>query len=837
MSRNLPGGTVTFLFTDVEGSTRLLHRLGDAGYAEALAEHRRLLRAAFAEHDGVEIDTQGDAFFVAFPTAPRALAAARRGLKALAGGPINVRIGVHTGTPVVTDEGYIGKDVHRAARIAAAGNGGQVLVSASTAGLVDATDFALRDLGEHRFKDLLHPERVYQIGEEDFPPIRSLSPSNLPVPTTSFLGRNDELARVGRLLADPSVRVLTLTGPGGTGKTRLAIQAAAEASERFPGGLWWVPLASIEDPALVLSEVASSLGVEEQADVPLTDTLVARIGGRRTLVVVDNAEHLLPRLAQELAPVTRDTAGTTFLVTSRERLHLEAEHEFPVPSMSAADAEAFLVARAGAIGIHLEPSRALPELAERLDRLPLAMQLATARLKLFSVDQLLEHLPKSLDLPGERDADPRQRTLRATIEWSHDLLEPNERTLLRRLSVFVGGGTIGSIDDICEMDVEVLLSLVDKSLVRRRDESGEPRFWMLETIREFAAERLEEAGETESFRDAHARWFAGWAHARDDEIHHVSDRFPVLARIDHDLDNVRAALAWAAERSVVALLEELAGRLRVYWNMRSLYREGLRWLELAYAAPGTDPGARIAVLDGLSSLAYRQGNSELALRIAEEAMPLVRQHGSEAELLLATTNLASAYTTLDRSDEAHALYEEAVVLARRVGLPSMFASALVNRGDMANIAGRYDEAVIYLRQALDFSREQGVVGAETASLIDLATATFMLGRDAEAETFARQSAGRSDGADIDTIALLVLAGIATRRGDRALAARLLGASDALRAESGYEFEPGEQPVVARVREGLGDALDDSDIRAAYEQGRALDHGAAAELVGTPLPTL
>jgi class 3 adenylate cyclase len=449
VSRRLPSGTVTFLFTDVEGSTRLLHRLGDEAYAAALSEHRRLLRAAFAAHGGVEIDTQGDAFFVAFPTAGGALAAARDALEALRPTPISVRIGAHTGTPVVTDEGYVGEDVHRAARIASAGHGGQVLVSASTAALVDAEAIPLKDLGEHRFKDLAKPERVYQLGDAEFPSIRSLSPSNLPVPATPFVGRHDELARVGELLVAPSMRLLTLTGPGGTGKTRLAIQAAAEVSDRFEGGLWWVPLAPIVDAELVMSEIAASLGVEEAAGRPLADTIAQRTGGHRTLVVLDNAEHLLPRLATEIAPLTRNGGETTLLVTSRERLHLEAEREFPVPSMSAEDAEAFLLGRAAALGVDLEPSPTLSKLAERLDRLPLAMQLAAARLKLFSVEQLLERLSRRLDLPGERDADPRQRTLRATIEWSYGLLDENERALMRRLSMFAGGGTIDAVEAVC----------------------------------------------------------------------------------------------------------------------------------------------------------------------------------------------------------------------------------------------------------------------------------------------------------------------------------------------------------------------------------------------------
>jgi predicted ATPase/class 3 adenylate cyclase len=833
MPRDLPSGTVTFLFTDVAGSTKLLHRLGDAAFAEALGEHRRRLRETFAAHRGVEIDTQGDAFFVAFPTAAAALSAARDSVEALEPGPVTVRIGVHTGTPVLTDEGYVGEDVHRAARIAASGHGGQILVSASTAALVDAEAHRLRDLGEHRFKDLAKPERVYQVGHGEFAPIRSLSPSNLPVPATPFFGREDELARVGNLLGDPSLRVLTLTGPGGTGKTRLAIQAAAESSEGFPGGLWWVPLAPLEDARLALSEVAASLGVEEQAGTPLAETIETRTGARRTLVVLDNAEHLLPGLATEISPLTRNGGETTFLVTSRERLHLEAEREFPVPAMGAEDAEAFLIGRAGALGIHLEPSSTLTRLAERLDRLPLAIQLAAARLKLFSVEQLLERLSTRLDLPGERDADPRQRTLRATIEWSHDLLDEDERTLLRRLSVFAGGGTIEAIEAICEADVDVVLSLVDKSLVRRRDDAPEPRFWMLETIREFATERLEEAGETEKVRETHARWYAAWANGFDDEIHRVAERQELLQAMDSELDNIRTALAWAEERSDTALLAEIAGRLRMFWHLRGLYREGSRWLERAYRSAGYDEESRIRVLDGMSSVAYRQGEYEVALRIAEEAMPLVQAAGSDGELMMAATNLANALSALDRHEEAFRWFEDVIEIARRLGNPSRLASALVNRGDMATIAGRYEEAIVFLLEAVEYSREHGFRTGVAVGTICLADATFMLGRDDEASAYARRGANETELTDMDAIALLVLAGVANRGGDRILAARLLGASEGLLARTGYEFEPGERVVLAKVRDEMGDALDDPVIKRAYEGGRALEPEEAKVLIGAP----
>jgi predicted ATPase/class 3 adenylate cyclase len=831
MRAQLPTGTVTFLFTDVEGSTKLLQRLGDAVYAEALAEHRRLLRGAFAANEGVEIDTQGDAFFVAFPTAPAALDAARDALEALDAGPIRVRIGVHTGTPVVTPEGYVGEDVHRAARIAAAGHGGQVLVSASTAALVPADAFGLQDLGEHRFKDLARPERVYQLGAERFPPIRSLSPSNLPAPATPFVGRESELAQVGELLAEPTLRLLTLTGPGGTGKTRLAIQAAADASERFPGGLWWVALAPITDPSLVLSEIANSLGVEEQADAPLVETLADRHGADRTLVVLDNAEHLLPGLASEIAPLTHDGGASTFLVTSRERLRLEAEREFAVPSMTSEDAEAFLLARAGAVGVRIEPSPALFELAGRLDRLPLAMQLAIARLRLFSVEQLLQRLSQRLDLPGERDADPRQRTLRATIAWSHDLLEPGERTLFRRLAVFAGGATLEAIEEVCEAETDLVLSLVDKSLVRRRDDAPEPRFWMLETIREFAAERLEEVGEVEALPDAHARWYLTWAQRWDDEVHRVGDRRPLFAKLDIELDNVRRALGWAEERSDAPLLQGLAGALRLYWTARGPYREGRRWLELAYRQPHEDPASVVRLLDGLSGVAYRQADYELALRTADEALPLARSTGDEGEIFGAITNVANALSALRRLDEAIDRYDEVLQMARRGTDPIRLAVAIVNRGDTAAIARRYDEAATLLREGIDVARAHGVRVALVTGLLDLATVCFQLGEDDDAVRYAIESVESEPAtSDASAIALVVLAGVQIRRGDRPAGARLLGASEAVRSASGYAFEPNEQTVVATIEEEMGDALQDVEVRAAYDEGRALDPEVAAALV-------
>jgi predicted ATPase/class 3 adenylate cyclase len=505
---DLPRGTVTFVFTDIAGSTRLLRDIGEEGYARALAEHRDAVRTAFTRHDGIEVDSQGDAFFFVFRTPQQALQAASGGLIASTGSHVQVRIGIHTGTPLLTPEGYVGTDVHRASRIADAGHGGQVLVSATTATLVEADGFALLDLGKHRLKDLARPERLFQLGTDAFPPIRSQSPSNLPTPTTAFLGRQAELERVKELLAERDIRVITLTGPGGMGKTRLAVQAARESSDLFPDGRWWVPLGPIAEPHLAHSALAAAVASED----PRSETHAAadptvRLGSGSALVLLDSAEHLLPSLAEELAPVVRAAEGATFLVTSRAPLHLESEFEYPVPAMGDDDATSFFLSRARASGIELEPSAAISRLCERLDRLPLAMQLMAAQLKVFSVEQLTARLSEALDVRGQHDVDPRHRTLRATIEWSHSLLSPEEQRAFRRISVFPAGGTAEALEEITETDLDTVFALLDASLLRRRDDAAEPRFWMLETIREFARERLAEADEIQVVRARHARFY------------------------------------------------------------------------------------------------------------------------------------------------------------------------------------------------------------------------------------------------------------------------------------------------------------------------------------------
>ncbi|HSI98081.1 MAG TPA: adenylate/guanylate cyclase domain-containing protein [Gaiellaceae bacterium] len=570
MRPDLPAGTVTFLFTDVEGSTKLLHELGAEGYAEALAEHRRVIREACAAQGGVEVDTQGDAFFFAFPTAPGALTAALEMTAALGSGPIRVRTGLHTGTPLLGEEGYVGPDVHRAARIAAAGHGGQVLVSQSAAALVEAD---LRDLGEQRLKDLSAPERIYQLGDDDFPQLKTLHQTNLPIPATAFLGRERELSEVADLLSRADVRLLTLTGPGGTGKTRLAAQAAGAHAERYAAGVWWVPLAPLRDHALVLETAAQVLGAK--------NGVAEYVADRHMLLLFDNFEHVV-EAASGVASLLTSCPNLELLVTSREPLHVTGEQEYPVPPLVHEEGVGFFLARARAVKPDFEANGSVSEICLRLDDLPLALELAAARVRALSPAQILERLEQRLPLliAGARDAPERQRTLRGTIEWSHDLLTPEEQQLFRRLSVFAGGCTLEAAEEVSDADLAVLQSLIEKSLLRFSDE----RYWMLETIREFAGEQLGGSGEADELRRMHAGWFRALVGRVAPILYEpqTTERLRALELLDVESDNLHAALEWAEEHGSDGAVEVLARALAWRWLEDGHISLGIALLETAF---------------------------------------------------------------------------------------------------------------------------------------------------------------------------------------------------------------------------------------------------------------
>jgi predicted ATPase/class 3 adenylate cyclase len=573
----LPSGTVTFLFSDIEGSTNLLRELGD-GYAQALAEHRDVFRTAFEEHGGLEVDTQGDAFFAAFVRASDAVAAAAAIQSRLATGPIRVRIGVHTGEPQLTDEGYVGLDVHRGARVCAAGHGGQVLLSQTTRDLVDVQ---AQDLGEHRLKDLLEPQRLYQLGTEEFPPLKTLDSTNLPVQATPFVGRERELAEAGALLREQ--RFLTVVGPPGSGKTRLALQLAADAADDFEH-VWWVGLQEVHDPELVEPTIAQAVGA--RAD------LAGHLRDRRALLLVDNVEQVLgcaPLLAELVAGRAASRSCLKILTTSREPLRLTVEQQYPVPPLPDADAVSLFHERARAVRPDFAANGSVTEICRRLDGLPLAIELAAARVKLLAPDALLERLGRALPLltGGARDLPERQRTLRATIEWSYDLLEPHEQALVASLSVFAGGWTLDAAEAVCDCDLDTLGSLVDKNLVRER----EGRFSMLETIREYARERLAEQDPAEEIRRQHAAYFLTGAEER------AGGRWSLLEPQDVDwftaeLDNLRAALDWLRDQPDHEPELRLAVACNKFWFQYGYWTEGRQRLAAILGRAGEVPAAR-----------------------------------------------------------------------------------------------------------------------------------------------------------------------------------------------------------------------------------------------------
>jgi predicted ATPase len=779
--RDLPSGAVTLLFTDIEGSTQLLQALGERGYAEALTEHRRLLRKAFADHGGVEVDTQGDAFFVAFPTAPDAVAAARRATDDLSSGPIRVRMGLHTGTPLVTADGYVGTDVHRAARIAAAGHGGQVLVSAATASLVN--EEGLRDLGEHRFKDLAGPERVYQLGTEPFPPLKSLYRANLPVQVTPFLGRERELSEVVELLRREDTRLLSLIGPGGSGKTRLALQGAAEASDEFPDGIWWVPLAPLRDPSLVWASVASTLGLKVPPGVPLSEALVSDLGGKRALILLDNCEHLMPEAADAVGAL-RDSGGPTICVTSRERLRIRGERTWPVPPLSEGDGVALFTSRAQAIDPAFAMTTAARELCDGLDGLPLAIELAAARTALFTPEQILERLGQRLDLlTGERDIDPRQRTLRATIGWSYDLLIEQERDLFARLSVFAGGFSYDAAEHVCGANPDTLQSLLDKSLVHRRDADAGSRFWMLETIREFAAELLTASGNLDQVREAHAAWFSthvarlAWG---------VREEEPGAgAALAADLPNARAGLSFAFSRKDVRMTGDFLFGLWFRW-----FTEGLG-PEAATAADGwlnldrTELTAidRLPGLFAAGEIVRFTGDLSRAAELKREELAIAREHdnaivrGWEIRRVIPATlsDLSQIELALGNVVKAGALADEALSIRRRAGELPGIGHALVAVGIVALVAGDIDRARASFVEATDALA--GTSDAWSAALYQ-AECDLLLGDITSAAGRVRTCVGELRKASVVVVvadAARVAASLAQELGDDENAAVLLEA--------------------------------------------------------------
>ena len=896
--RELPSGTVTLLFSDIEGSTRLLHQLGER-YPEALAEHRRLMREAFAAHGGVEVDTQGDAFLVAFPTAKGAVAAAAQAQLSLAqhewpeGVELRVRMGLHTGEPILTGEGYAGLDLHKGARVMAAGHGGQVLVSKETRELLDGDlldGLSLRDLGEHKLKDLEGPQWLFQLElpelTSDFPPLKSLNNTNLPAEASSLVGRERELEELSQLLAYGDVRLVTLTGPGGTGKTRLALRVAAELIERFRNGVFLVSLAALTDPQLVLPTIAQTLGVREQPGTPLAETLAAELGEKRLLLLLDNFEQLLAA-ASQLAQLLAQAPRLKLIVTSRERLNVAAEHEYAVQPLASGDALTLFAERArqAKAGFALDGDRAVVEaICARLDRLPLAIELAAARVRLFPPQALLSRLEQRLPLltGGARDLPERQQTLKAAIGWSYDLLSEEEQRLFARLSVFAGGCNLEAAERVCEAEFETLASLVDKSLLRQEEtEESEPRFSMLETIREYAAEKLEQTGEAQELRRRHAEYFLALAEEAEPELR-TGEQGRWFERLEEEHDNLRAALARGLEEKECDSAMRLAAALADFWDARGHFSEARRWLDAALACSEELAGSpRAKVLDAAGLFALRQGDFKAAERLHAEAAERLEQLGDRAgaaralahvaftrlslgapldeaehvgERALAfaresreTWTVACALTALggvavERGDVARAseLHSEALTLLRQLGDERNSAGVLINLSVAAIEEGAYDRAERLLEEALPLARKFDDPDFMSGVLLNRAVAALCRGRAEEARPLLHEGLelARKLGSSYDIAAYLAgLAAVAVDRGEVDRGARLLGACEAVLERAGAALGSTERRLQERTREALADALGHERMAGGLAEGRSMapDEAIAYALAESPAP--
>ena len=786
---------MTFLFTDVEGSTSLLDELGADAYAVELMRHRRLLRDAFARHGGVEVDTQGDAFFVAFASAREAIAAAAEAQGELSRGLIRVRMGLHTGEALRTDQGYVGMDVHRAARIAAVGHGGQVLLSRTTHDLL-RPDVPLRDLGDHRLKDLSAPERLYQLGDGAFPPLKSLYRTNLPIPSTPFLGRYKELAEVVALLSRRDVRLLTLTGAGGTGKTRLAAQGAAVASSAYPDGVWWVPLAAVRAHELVLETARQVLGARME--------LAEHIGDRSMLLLLDNFEHVV-EAAGELASILSVCPDVNVLVTSREPLHIGGEHEYAVPTLLDHDAVTLFVARAMSVDRSFEATDIVAEICRRLDNLPLAVELAAARVKALTPRQILERLERRLPLliGGARDVPERQRTLRATIQWSYELLTSDERRLFARLSAFFGGCTLDAAEQVAEADVDTLQSLVDKSLLRRR--AG--RYWMLETIREFAADELTAEGEHETTSTRHADYFVALVEQAQPAFD-TSEEARWTERLVQDHDNFRAALAHLSGSPEQL---RLACALSKFWQRQGSHSEGRRWLEAALGARAEAPPRDVArALRGVAVFARIQGDLDAAESTAAESASIARRTGDrrlELHAVGTLANIAIMRRDYERGMDLH-LHVEA--LARELGDEHSVGVAMGNRAYLALEHGDFELALALAAETLALSREISDSANATVAALNLAIAAHALGRQQAARDALTEGIERARalGHRAFLIDGLIIAAAVVVPHDPRTATALLVAADRAVSELTIELAPVERDLHASVESQLPQRLAD-----------------------------
>jgi predicted ATPase len=809
---------------------------------------------------------------------------------------------LHTGTTHERDGDYFGPPVNRVARLLSAGHGGQILLSSSTQELVRdhlPPETHLRDLGERRLKDLSRPERIFQLTAPDlpseFPPLKTLEThtNNLPLQATPLIGREREVEAVCGLLRSPETRLLTLLGTGGTGKTRVGLQVAAELVDDFEDGVFFVPIAAITDPTLVAPTIARALGLSEGGARPAEELLEGYLRDRRTLLLLDNLEQVL-----EAAPVVdrllSTAAGLKILATSRTPLGLYGEYEFPIPPLSLPDPESLpplenlteyeavrlFVERARAVrpdfSLAEDNAPAVVEICERLDGLPLAIELAAARIKLLTPQVLLDRLGNRLKIltGGARNLPERQRTLRNAIEWSYELLDEGEKMLFGRLGVFSSGATLEAMEAVCDTEgdlptdvFEGASSLLDKSLLRQEEGAGgEPRFVMLETIHEFANAKLEGSGEAEAVRRVHAEYFLALAEEAEPMLWGAEDA-AWLERLEQEHDNMRAALHWAIEHEEGELALRVGGALRWFWYMEGYYSEGRRWLEVALGKEGpASAEARIKALAGVGFLAVDQGDLDRAEAAADEGLELSTQAGSSSLGTADFKNILGELARLrgehqraarlvqdslalhqeagdklgiawslgnlanvagDRGDHERAkqLYEEGLALSRRLGSAELLGAYLISLGSESLLEGEPERAIALNEEAAELFRKRGRRGGLQHILDNLGRATLLRGDYERAETLHKESLRVSQDLGDKLIASDSLEGLACTAGAQGEAERsaiLFGAAEGLREAEGYQQAPRDrslrEPYLAAAHAQIGEAT----WSAAWEKGRSME---------------
>jgi predicted ATPase/class 3 adenylate cyclase len=884
----LPTGTLTMLFSDIEGSTVLVRRLGER-YGEALSAQRTLLRAAFRSFGGRELSTEGDSFFVVFESAIAAIGCCVAGQRALTGHSwpdgvtVRVRMGLHSGEPTRHEDNYVGLDVHRAARIAAAAHGGQVVLSDATRHLVEsrlASDVSLRDLGWHRLKDIEAPERVYQLvvaGLPDrFPSLKSLgAQSRLPVPMTPLVGREGDLEQVLATLTGPAIRLVTLTGTGGVGKTRLSLAAAAALDQDFPQGVFFIPLAAVRDAEVMWKTIADGLDVA--ADGPAADAVTGYLRDRRALLVLDNLEQL-DGAAGVVAGLLAAAPGLVVLATSRRLLHLPGEQELPVPPLqvpreasveevSASGAARLFIQQASMSrpGFTLTAANAadIAAICERLDGLPLAIELAAARIRLLAPRALRTRLSHSIDLAApDVGQSSRQQTLRNAIAWSYDLLTPDLAEAFRRAGVFAGGCDLDALAAVAAPEhgpgalgvgadpLDLAAGLLDVSLVTVTDGvDGEPRVGMLETIREYALERLERAGDLDDTRHRHAEHYADVAERASEQLRGPGPAHLVaLDRLEAEHDNLHAALTWsletpatglvAADRERAAIGLRLVQALALFWYRHGYLTEGRRWLQRAIDLTAEDGGAPLAQLaHWLGVVLQQQSEPQAAVLLLERSLAIWRDLGDRDQQARELNSLGITHHHLDDYDTARSLLEESAAISREMGSDMRLAAALTNLGQLEADAGNFDRATQVLQEALAIDTRQGDILGVALDQQSLAGVHLRAGRGREARDLLSAMADyvvSSGDPELLATTLEMCAANAAQLGEGLRAARIIGAAEAVRQKTGIPIKQAEilEEFLAPARA----AIAPGDWDAALAAGRALTQQQAAALLASPVPS-